>query len=200
MVVTAVATYARSPEPRVIVAAIMFFVSDLAVARQKFVVPSITNRYWGLPLYFGAIAVALAANSLNNSRRVQHLGVHRLIRQIAIMGVVTSAALAIISYTNGGRPNFWAFTIALTLTVPMAQGLSPLCNTAAMTPLPHVAGTASAIIATVTTAGGALLGTLANSAFDGTTRPFGLHMVAYLCGAELFITLGTVRHRASSAI
>ena len=100
------------------------------------------------PLYFGAIAVALAANSLNNSRRVQHLGVHRLIRQIAIMGVVTSAALAIISYTNGGRPNFWAFTIALTLTVPMAQGLSPLCNTAAMTPLPHVAGTASAIIAT----------------------------------------------------
>ena len=58
------------------------------------------------PLYFGAIAVALAANSLNNSRRVQHLGVHRLIRQIAIMGVVTSAALAIISYTNGGRPNF----------------------------------------------------------------------------------------------
>ena len=33
------------------------------------------------------------------------------------------------------------------------------------------------------------------AAFDGTTRPFGLHMVAYLCGAALFITLGTVRHR-----
>lgn len=151
------------------------------------------------PLYFGAIAVALAANSLSNSRRVQRLGLNRLIRRTALVGAVSSCALAVVSYTNGGHPNFWVFTAVLTLTVPMAQGLSPLCNTAAMTPLPHVAGTASAIIATVTTAGGALLGTLSNDAFDGTAGPFGLHMAIYLGIAGLFVALGTTGRTADTA-
>lgn len=150
------------------------------------------------PLYFGVIAVALAANSLNNSRRVQRIGVQRLIRRTAVMGAVFSTSLAVVSYTNDGRPNFWLFSAVLVLTVPMAQSLSPLCNTAAMTPLPHVAGTASAIIATVTTAGGALLGTLSNQAFDGTAGPFGLHMAVYLCTAGLFIAVGTVRGPAAA--
>jgi uncharacterized membrane protein YhhN len=35
-------------------AAAMFFVSDLAVARNRFVTPTPWNRMWGLPLYYGA--------------------------------------------------------------------------------------------------------------------------------------------------
>ena len=31
-----------------------FFVSDLAVARQRFITPTIVNRLWGLPLYYVA--------------------------------------------------------------------------------------------------------------------------------------------------
>ena len=38
----------------ILVGAIAFFLSDLAVARNQFVVVSITNRLWGLPLYYGA--------------------------------------------------------------------------------------------------------------------------------------------------
>jgi len=54
MVVLAVGTHGARPAPVLVAAAFSFFVSDLAVARQKFVNPSHTNRYWGLPLYFGA--------------------------------------------------------------------------------------------------------------------------------------------------
>ena len=36
------------------VGAFAFYLSDLAVARQRFVVKSFTNKAWGLPLYFGA--------------------------------------------------------------------------------------------------------------------------------------------------
>jgi uncharacterized membrane protein YhhN len=36
------------------VSAIAFMVSDIAVARQRFIVPSVWNKAWGLPLYFGA--------------------------------------------------------------------------------------------------------------------------------------------------
>lgn len=35
-------------------AAVCFFVSDLSVARDRFVSPGFANRAWGLPLYYGA--------------------------------------------------------------------------------------------------------------------------------------------------
>ncbi len=143
------------------------------------------------PLFFGAIAVLLAVNSLNNARLVNRVGVTRLLRRTAAAGVVAASALAIISFTGDGKPNFWLFSLALCFVIPIAQGLSPNSNTLAMTPVPHVAGTASAIIATVTAAGGALLGGLASGAFDGTVRPFAVYVLVFICLAAGFIFWGT---------
>jgi uncharacterized membrane protein YhhN len=36
------------------VGAVLFFISDLAVARDKFVAKGFANRVWGLPVYYGA--------------------------------------------------------------------------------------------------------------------------------------------------
>lgn len=143
------------------------------------------------PLFFGAIAVLLAVNSLNNARLVNRLGVVTLLRRTALLGVAAALALAIISFTGGGKPNFWLFTAALGLIIPIAQGLSPNSNTLAMTPLPHVAGTASAIIATITSAGGALLGGLASGGFDGTVRPFSVYVLVFISLAAACILWGT---------
>lgn len=41
-------------QPLFLVAAIMFFVSDLSVARDRFIEKGFKNRIWGIPLYFGA--------------------------------------------------------------------------------------------------------------------------------------------------
>jgi uncharacterized membrane protein YhhN len=64
MVVAAIAV-ARGhalPEPQrhlFLVGAALFFVSDLAVARDKFVARTVTNRMWGLPTYFaGQLLIA----------------------------------------------------------------------------------------------------------------------------------------------
>jgi uncharacterized membrane protein YhhN len=38
----------------VVPAAVAFYLSDLAVARDRFVAPSFVNRLWGLPLYYAA--------------------------------------------------------------------------------------------------------------------------------------------------
>lgn len=37
-----------------LVGAVMFLISDLAVARDRFIAPGVSNRLWGLPLYYGA--------------------------------------------------------------------------------------------------------------------------------------------------
>ena len=43
-----------------------------------------------------------------------------------------------------------------------------------MVPVGHVAGTAAAVYATVTTAAGAVVGSRLDHAFDGTVNPFSL--------------------------
>lgn len=145
------------------------------------------------PLFFGVIAVLLAINSLNNARLVGRLGVIPLVRGQAIIGVVAAIGLVAVSFTGDGQPNFWLFTLALCVVLPLVQGLSPNSNSLAMEPLPHVAGTASSIIATVTAAGGALLGGMASSAFDGTVRPFAIYILVFISLAAASILWGTAK-------
>ncbi len=53
MVVCAAGTVGQAGLPQILVGALMFYISDLAVARDHFLAPSFANKAWGLPLYFG---------------------------------------------------------------------------------------------------------------------------------------------------
>lgn len=54
MVALAVSTVTLWGNGWILVAAVSFYLSDLAVARDRFVAPGFNNRLWGLPLYYGA--------------------------------------------------------------------------------------------------------------------------------------------------
>ncbi len=54
MVALAAATVSLGGNGWILGAAVTFYLSDLAVARDRFVAPGFTNRLWGLPLYYGA--------------------------------------------------------------------------------------------------------------------------------------------------
>ncbi|MCC6213842.1 MAG: lysoplasmalogenase [Polyangiaceae bacterium] len=54
MVALATGTTAWSPTAWLLAGAVAFAVSDVAVARDRFVAPGFRNRAWGLPLYYGA--------------------------------------------------------------------------------------------------------------------------------------------------
>jgi uncharacterized membrane protein YhhN len=54
MLVCAAGTVGRNGGVALFVGALSFYVSDLAVARERFVQGSFTNKLWGLPLYFAA--------------------------------------------------------------------------------------------------------------------------------------------------
>ncbi len=66
MVALSVGTVAAGGHPLLLAAAVCFFLSDLSVARDRFVAPGFGNRLWGLPLYY--IAQLLFAFSLAASR------------------------------------------------------------------------------------------------------------------------------------
>ena len=62
MVAAAAGTYTASPAPALLAGAIGFALSDLSVARDRFVEPGFVNRVWGLPLYY--VAQLLLASSV----------------------------------------------------------------------------------------------------------------------------------------
>ncbi len=62
MVSLAVGTHtARSAWP-LLVGSIAFYLSDLSVARDRFVAPGFVNRLWGLPLYYAAQILLAGSN------------------------------------------------------------------------------------------------------------------------------------------
>lgn len=63
MVVLAAGAAAKTASPLIFLGAAMFYVSDIAVARDKFVAPGRINRVWGLPLYYAAQFVLAATVS-----------------------------------------------------------------------------------------------------------------------------------------
>lgn len=54
MVALAVGTFVQRGDARLLVGAVAFYLSDLAVARDRFVASGFVNKAWGLPLYFYA--------------------------------------------------------------------------------------------------------------------------------------------------
>lgn len=178
--------------------AVMFLFSVMTtyLAGSELIVEDVYGYGAWFPVFFGVIGVLLAASSLNNARLVQRVGVTVLVRRLAVVAFSSATFLMLVSLVSDGRPPFWVFALAVAAVVPLVQGLIPNCNTAAMTPLPHVAGTASAIIGTVTTAGGALLGGFASGAFDGTVRPFAAYILGFVGAAAGLILFGATRRSA----
>ncbi len=145
------------------------------------------------PLFFGGVAIMLALSALNNARLVNRLGLTGLLRRMSSIALGAAYLQLVIVLVTGGRPPFILFTLAVVAVIPIGQGLIPNANTAAMLPVPHIAGTATAIIGTITVAGGALLGNLVGAAFDGTVRPF-----AMLTAVFVTIAVGLIYHATRS--
>jgi uncharacterized membrane protein YhhN len=61
MVVLAAGTFARSPSTPLLAGALAFALSDVSVARDRFVASSWSNKLWGLPLYYAAQVLLAAA-------------------------------------------------------------------------------------------------------------------------------------------
>lgn len=61
MVVCAAGAVGAGATALILAGAVAFFVSDLAVARERFVARSFGNKLWGLPLYYGATLLLAAS-------------------------------------------------------------------------------------------------------------------------------------------
>ena len=65
MVILAVGCAIKHQAPWVAVGAIGFMLSDIAVARERFVCSGVINKIWGTPLYFGSQLIIAATTGIN---------------------------------------------------------------------------------------------------------------------------------------
>lgn len=185
----------RSREAVSFTLAVTFLLGVLYVfiAGLEVIVGDVYDRAGWFPVIFGVIGVIFALSSLNNARLVQRIGLVALMRRLAVMSTVSGVVFAVIAVATGGRPHLLVFIVLLTIVLGAVQGLITNSNTAALMPLASVAGTGSAIITTVSTAGGSMLANVANQAFDGTVTPFVVLIAAYVLIATAFVYAGSAR-------
>ena len=143
------------------------------------------------PLLFGVVAVCFGSASFFNARLIRRFGLPRMLRTGAICAVAATVLMFAIGFGFHGKPPLVIFVGSLMVMLPSASMLVPNCNTAAMLPLPQIAGMTTAVLGTTATAGGALLGAISNGAFDNTVRPFvGFALVYVLCAAACILLVG----------
>lgn len=150
------------------------------LASSELLITEVFDREAQFPYIFGAVATLFAAGAILNGRVVGRIGIHRLVN--GVFGVLIPLTLlsVILSVTSDGQPNFWLFMPLLALTLGSFMFLMPNLNTAALTPVGHLAGTASALSGAARLAGGAVLGTIVSGQVSDSTTAFSVG-VALLC-------------------
>jgi DHA1 family bicyclomycin/chloramphenicol resistance-like MFS transporter len=141
------------------------------------------------PFVFGAIAVLFGVAALANGRLVEQQGIDRVVSTVFAVLAPLCVVLVALSVANDGEPPFLLFMPVLGLILASFMFLLPNLNSAAMIPVGHIAGTASALTGAVRIAGGALLGMLISNQVVDSVTPFALG-VAAMCacaGASVFV-------------
>jgi MFS transporter, DHA1 family, multidrug resistance protein len=123
------------------------------------------------PFIFGGLGVVLAIGSLLSARVVIRVGLQRLVRWAATLFVSVNTLFLVVTLSTHGRPAFWLLCLFIGLMLLGISVLNANTNTAAMAPVPHVAGMAAAMLGATATAAGALLAAIVNAAFDNSVRP-----------------------------
>ncbi len=169
----------------------LFGVFTSYLGTSEIIVSEVFGRPGQFPFVFGGIAAVMGAAMLSNAKLISRFGVRPLTHGVLFAYIAFGILLTAIATTTDGHPGFWTFVVPLAGILAMFGLTLPNVNTIAMDPMGPVAGTASAIIGTVSMAVGAVLGAFLDAAFDGTVRPlswgflgYGLVALAFVLWAE----------------
>jgi len=162
------------------------------LASSELLISDVFDREAQFPIIFGLVATLFAAGAILNGRVVERFGIHQLINGVYLVLIPMTALSVFVSVAGAGQPSFWLFMPLLALTLASFMFLMPNLNTAALGPVGHLAGTASALSGAARMAGGAVLGTLVSARVSDSTTPFSIG-VALLCLGSWICVLVTRR-------
>ncbi len=128
--------------------------------------------------YFAGMSVFMGAAVFTGSRAVRAVGAGRVVSVALPTSVTLSTVLALWAWQSDGAPAFIGFVALITVINSIRTLVNPLLQARAMEPMGDLAGTASAVIGTVSMGGGAVLAGLVDRMIDGSVTPMAM---AYAC-------------------
>jgi DHA1 family bicyclomycin/chloramphenicol resistance-like MFS transporter len=165
------------------------------LATIDLVVSEIFDRESQFSLIFGAVAVFFGVSALLNGKLVDRFGIDAVVNHVFHVQQALLAALLAVTITADGRPNFWVFMPIVGLVLSSMMFLLPNLNSAAMTPVGHLAGTGSALTGATRIAGGAVIGGLLASTVHDSLTPLVIGIAAMCLTGALCVWLArTGRH------
>ncbi|HYJ53235.1 MAG TPA: multidrug effflux MFS transporter [Allosphingosinicella sp.] len=120
-------------------------------------------------LVFAAVAGPMALSSYANMKLVMRAGPRLLL--LRALTALTGIAIVHLVIALVWGESLWSFIALQALTMACFGLVGANSSALAMSPLGHIAGTASALQGLITTIGGALIGLVIGQMFDGTTIP-----------------------------
>ena len=126
------------------------------------------------PIYFAVLALAIGASTLTNSKLVMRFSMARLCRASLGLVLTLSVTFLVIAWQFAGAPPLWTLMLYLVAVFYSIGILFGNMNALALEPMGHIAGLASALIASVTTLISMLVGGYIGASYDGTVLPLTL--------------------------
>lgn len=147
------------------------------LASSQLVIAEVFDRSDQFPLIFGAVAVVLGAGSLLNGRLLSSRTIHQVLGPVAGFYLVIALAVLVVTLVADGRPGFWVFMPLYSLGLGCQMLFTPNLNTLVLEPMGDVAGTASALIVTLSTASGAVLGAFIDAQITDAVTPMAVALL-----------------------
>lgn len=149
------------------------------LASSELIVSEIFGHRSWFPFVFGVTAIGFGVASLVNGKAVVRFGVRTVLNRMLMVLNLCAALLVIIAISGSGQPSFWAFMPALGLMLSAFMFIMPNMNAEAMQPLPHIAGTVSALSGGFRMLGGSILGGLVATRIDVSVTPFAVAALVF---------------------
>lgn len=123
------------------------------------------------PLFFGVLALSLGCASFLNARIVMRFGTRKIVRgALRTLAVLSVGYLAVI-YRMGGYSPLWMLMLCLMVTFFCVGFLFGNLNAIAMKPMGHIAGTASAVVGSLSALLAVPLAAVIGRCYNGTVMP-----------------------------
>ncbi len=157
----------------------LFGVFSSYLASSELIVSEVFDRAPYFPFVFGGLAAVMGVAMLLNGTVVGKLGVRRMVHSVMFGYLAWAGVLTVTAVAGGGTPPFWPFIGGLAVMLALYALLFPNMNTIAMDPMGSVAGTAAAVIGSVSIAGGAILGSFLDRSIEGSVTPLAVGFLGY---------------------
>jgi DHA1 family bicyclomycin/chloramphenicol resistance-like MFS transporter len=160
------------------------FVCYLSSSAQVFQLQYDQGDYF--PLWFGGLAIAIAAAMIVNGKLVMKLCM-RMLSKWALRGfIATSALFLLLSLATGGHPPIWALGLYFFANFFCSGMIFGNYNAMAMEPMGHIGGMAAAVTGFISSLIAVATGAIIGQFYGGSITPIALGFTILGCCAWIF--------------